>query len=407
MTDPTPTGAPAAPESTAPLLSQIGLAIGILLMGGLALGGLVGLSGAAETSTPAESVLPVEVATAAPSAGPSRVLATGTVEAAQQVVVTPEVAGKLREVSDDLVPGGRFAKGDTLARIDGANYVAQLRAAEQQLEQARMELALEEGRGEVAAKEWALLADDSRRDRNPDLALRKPQLAVARAGVRAAEANLTKAQMDVGRTRLTAPFNAVVVSENVDVGQVVGASTQVATLVGTDRARITVSVPVDRIGVIDVPGIVNGAGVVPDAGSPVTVTHELADGTAIVRQGVVKALSGQLDPQTRTARVIVDIPHPLDPDSGSLPLLPGAFVSVEIEGRSLRSAIEVPRQAVRDGDTVWVVEDERLVRRDITVAWSLPDAVMVTSGLEDGDQYVVSALSNPLEGQRVAAQTAQ
>jgi len=367
-------------------------------------GVMKGLSGEAESAPPAESVLPVEVITVAHDSGPATIVATGTVAAAQQVVVTPEVAGKLREVSDKLAPGGRFEKGELLARIDASNYVAGLRVAEQQLEQARLELSLEQGRGEVAAQEWAMLAPADKADRDANLALRRPQYAVAKAAVAAAEAQLSKARKDVGRTRLTAPFNAVVVAETVDVGQVVGAGTQVATLVGTDRARVTVSVPVDQLPVVEAPGVVRPDGSMPIRGSAATVTQTLTDGSHITRQGEVLGVSGQLDPQTRTAQVTVDIP--VTTDETGLSMLPGAFVSVAIHGASWDDAFRLPRTALSDGDTVWVVDEEStLQRREVSVAWSLPDAVVLSAGLSAGDRVVVSAMSNPLVGQRVAAQS--
>lgn len=377
----------------------------VILGAGGVVGALVAASGGAESAPPEESVLPVEVVTVAADNGPSTIVATGTVVPAQQVVITPEVTGKLREVSSRLVPGGRFAKGETLARIDGTNYVAGLRQAEQNVEAARLELRLEEGRAAVAEKEWAMLAPGDKAGRDAELALRQPQVALAVAKVRSAQAALDKARMDVGRTRLVAPFDAVVVSESVDVGQVVGASTQVATLVGARDARVTVSVPVDQLDVVQVGGQPDATGQVPATGSVATVSQALADGTHITRQGEVIGVSGQLDPQTRTAQITVDIPNSLDPVTGSRPLLPGAFVSVELAGTGMGSAYRLPRTALSGGDTVWVVDDEStLQRRAVSVAWSLPDAVVLRDGITTGDQVVVSAMSNPLVGQRVSIQ---
>ncbi len=370
--------------------------------------GWVKSQGDAETAVPAESVLPVEVLTVSQDLGPAMVAGTGTVSAAAQVTVIPEVPGRVVEVSARLAPGGRFQRGELLARIDGTNYVAGLRQAEQQLEVARLELALEEGRGEVAAREWAMLKESDRSGRNPDLALRHPQLAVAKAAVRTAEAMLDKARQDVNRTRLTAPFNAVIVSENVDVGQVVGAATQVAVLVGTDQARVTVSLPVEQLNVLDLPGVPRPDGSIPEVGSKATVSQALSDGSFIVREGTVVGVSGQLDAQTRTAQVTVEIPNAGTADEAQNTLLPGAFVSVEVHGRPIAQSFRLPRTALYNGDSVWLVgEDARLERRPVSVAWSFQDAVVLSSGLKAGDQVVVSALSNPLAGQRVEARASQ
>jgi RND family efflux transporter MFP subunit len=383
------------------------LPVAIVVGTGAVVGTVIASRGGVESAAPEESVLPVKVLQVAADNGPSTIVATGTVVPGQQITLTPEVTGKLREVSPKLVPGGRFGKGEVIARIDGTNYVAALRTAEQSLEAARLELRLEEGRAAVAEREWNLLGPADRAGRDPDLALRKPQLAVARASVRAAEAHLDRAQMDVSRTRLVAPFDSVVVQEAVDVGQVVSLGTQVATLVGSTHARVTVSIPVDQLDVVEVAGQPNAAGQVPERGTAATVIQALADGSQVVRQGEVIGVSGQLDPQTRTALLTVDIPGALDPALGSRPLLPGAFVSVELQGAGIGSAYRLPRTALSDGDTVWVVDAEStLQRRSVSVAWSLPDAVVLRDGISPGDQVVVSAMSNPLVGQRVSVQTA-
>ncbi len=375
------------------------LAVGIGITGAM-----VAATGSAAKAPPAESVTPVEIIEARRDAQPAAVQATGTVSAAQQIVLTPEVAGKLTWVSDKLVPGGRFDEGELIARIDSRNMKAALESAEMNLRQAELELALEQSRGAVAAREWELLSAGDRAGRDPDLALRRPHLALARQSVVAAEAAVAKAQADLGRTRLTAPFHAAVVSETVDLGQVVGAASQVATLVGIDRARVTVSLPVERVAVLDVPGVAGTDGAVPATGSRATVTQTLADGSALSREGRVVALGSTLDPQTRTAQVIVELDQR---DSRGVPLMPGAFVSVALEGRALTGAFRVPRAALRDGTTIWTVDaEERLAPVTVQVGWSLPEDVVIMGGLEDGQRIVVSALSNPLAGQRVAPRAA-
>jgi RND family efflux transporter MFP subunit len=372
----------------------------VLGVGALLTGGLIALSDAAETGTPPETVVQVEALAIGDGGGPSRLVATGAVSAGQEVVLSPEVAGQVVEVSPRLMPGGRFARGETLLRIDARNYTAALAAAEATLRQRELELALEEGRGEVATREWEMLGEAERQGRDPELALRRPHLVAARQALVAAQAGVERARADVGRTRITAPFNGVVVQEAADVGQVVGAGSQLATLVGTDRARVLIGVPIEQLAVVEVPGLPGPDGSPATAGSAATVTQTLPTGAQVVRRGAVAGLSGQLDPQTREARVLIEVPDPL---GEGLPLLPGAFVTVELEGRPLPGAVRVPRVAVKDGDTVWVVGDEdRLVRRAVTVGWSLPDELVITSGLRPGDRVVVTPLSNPLEGQKVA-----
>ena len=371
---------------------------------GAACAGLVGAMGlyatgsAAEKTTPPERVDLVEATRIEAARAQARVEATGTVIADQQVVLSPEVAGRLTWVADGLKPGQRFSKGSTIARIDSRDYEAGVAAERSRLHQAELELSLEENRGTVAAREWDLIGGDASGDGS--LALREPHLEVARANVEAAQASLDRAELNLSRTSIRAPFNAVVLSENVDVGQVVGSASQVAILAGTDRVRVEASVPYDRLSSLAIPGV---DGVTADEASTATVRHTLGDGSAIVRSGRVVGMGGQLDPQTRTATVLLTIDAPYDPPGGGLPLLIGAFVDITIDGRSVDEALVVPRTAVYDGDTIWVVgDDSKLERRTVETGWAIGDELQVLSGLQAGDEVVTTPLSAPIVGTRVS-----
>lgn len=217
------------------------------------------------------------------------------------------------------------------------------------------------------------------------------QRAAAEMNLTSAQSALARAELDLGRTVIRAPFNASVVEESVDIGQVVGAQTTIARLVGTDQLRVTLSVRVEELALIQVPG------------STVTVRQRLRAGEAIERAGSVVGLVDQLDPQTRRAELVVLIDDPLDAEGG-LPLLPGSTVDAEIRGEEPQSVVRVPRAAVYDGNTVWVVSPEStLERRVLTPVWGDDDAVYVRDGLETGESLVTSPLSAPVEGTRVQA----
>jgi RND family efflux transporter MFP subunit len=312
------------------------------------------------------------------------------VTAAQQVSMVPQVSGALTFVSDQLLPGGRFAKGALMARIDARDYQLAVEQERSRVKQAEVELALEQGRQETARREWQLLGNAGD---PPELAARKPQLAATELNLEAARSGLGRAELALSRTNIRAPFNSMVITESADVGQVVGTAA-VATLVGTDRLWVNVSVPVEHLAVLDIPGV-SGA-----AGSVAVVTQELGT-EAITRAGEVLRLAGQLDPQSRTATLIIAIDDPLNLSAGAepgLPMLPGAFVSVVIEGREMADTVTVPRVALQDNAYVWLSEDDKLVRRDVTVGWRNDDDIVLTSGLSAGDQVLTTPLSFPIEG---------
>ena len=367
----------------------------LILGGGLALTVAMWVLMPEAEKVPVEEVaILVDAVEATPSNAPAMIEASGSVAADQQVMVSPEVAGRVASVSDELVPGGRFAKGQVLFRVDSRTYEAQVTQRQAQVAQAELEVQLEQGRQRIAEREWALLGS-AQEGANADIALRKPQLASVLAQLESARAALAQAELDLERTAVRAPFNAVVVSESVDVGQVVNAASQAVMLVGTDRARVQVQVPVEQLAFLSIPGVNDAS-----EGSRAWVRQSLGGGAVVERPAQLHRLVGQLDPQTRSASLVLMVE---DPQAGDgLPLLPGAYVSVEIEGKPIDNGIQVVRRALYDGDTVWVADaEDRLERRSVKVGHRGPEHVVVIDGLKPGERIVTSALSMPLNGTRV------
>lgn len=373
---------------------RIAIPVVLLLCGVLALGALSRLRSGAERDRPQAAAPAVHVVAVEPTSAPAVVRTNGVVRPAKEVEVTPEVGGRIIWQADELQPGGRFKEGDLLARIDPRDFEMALQQERTRVDQARLELETEEARRRIAKKEWEMLGKDPD-DEGSALALRGPHLDTARSGVESARSGVERARLQLDRTRLRAPFNAVVSEEAVEVGQVVQPGTRLATLIGADELWVTVSLPVESLGVITL----EAAG---QPGSPVTVSQNLSGGTSVVREGHVRRLASSLDPATRTAQVLVTLPRPFDAEPGALPLLPGAFVDVAIEGKRLEDVFPIPRAAVSDGQHVWVVTPaETLERRTLQVVWRDDDTLYASGGLAAGERVVTTPLALPIEGMKV------
>lgn len=339
----------------------------------------------------------VETRVFAPISRPATVEAMGAVMPARAVVITPEVGGRVIEQSPRLIPGGRFTAGDVLARIDPRDYELAVAQAEAQVVQAGYQLKVEEQRGAVAEREWEIFDRDAAGTREGrDMALRKPHLAAARAALAATRSGLAKAKLAVGRATLTAPFNAFVREEAIELGQLLGPASRVATLVGTDAFHVQVSVPVDELRWIALPDA-DGAG-----GASARVVHEISPELRVERPGRVVQLLGELDPRGRMARLLVEVMDPFglkEPDAGAEPLLLGAYVRVTIEGRRVQDVLALPREVLRPGDVVWVLgDDDRLVLHEVTVRRWGADEVLVAATLPAGARVITSALATPVAG---------
>jgi RND family efflux transporter MFP subunit len=332
------------------------------------------------------------------------VRAQGQVMAARRVVLSPEVPGKITWVSDQLVPGGRVDERARLLRLDGRDYRLALQSQSANVNRASLELQLEQRRQAIAQREWEGFSQEGApaggtgeaSESGRALALREPQIENAEVSVEAAQSAAQQARLNLARTTIRAPFNAMVLAESVDVGQYVAPGSQLATLVGTDEAWVQVSVPIEALASIQFPER-------DGEGSLARVSFEVG-GQEVVRRGRVLRLLPDLDASGGMARVLVaiDDPFALDregEDAPKVPLLLGSFVTVDIDVPPLTGVVEVPRLAVREGNVVYVMNDQdQLEVRDLHVVWGRPDSVLVREGVADGERVITSRVPSPVDG---------
>ncbi|MEM7155848.1 MAG: efflux RND transporter periplasmic adaptor subunit [Myxococcota bacterium] len=359
---------------------------------------LVQSAESAEREPPAAEAPLVEYIRVQRESVPPRLPGTGVVEPAREAMITPELSGRIVYLSPSLVVGGRFEEGEVLLRLDKRDYQIALTQQRSQVEQAKVELELEKAHGKVARKEWELMGSSEEAGR---LASRVPQREAAQLKVDSAKSSLRRSKIDLERTTIRAPFNATVTSESVEIGEIASPGGAVATLVGTDELLVRVSVPVESLALLDIPGY--GA----DEGSVAIITQRLGRRGTVQREGRVIRLVNELDPDSRMAQVLVEVKSPLDPRPGELPLLPGAFVEVELSGAPVPDVVPVPRVAVFEGRHVWVMnDDETLTRRELTIGWGDDTKVYVTAGLAEGDRIVLTPPSPVLDGMKVRGEAA-
>lgn len=364
----------------------------------------------------------VEVIEVEAGTRPVVVKAHGTVVPARSVVIAPEVSGRVTKTARDLVPGGRFDKGDIMLVLDGSDYQLALKATNATVQQAETALALQERHKEIARIEWERMGKEG----DPML-IQDKQVDSAKLAVEAAESTRRRARLAINRTVVRAPFNAIVQARNVDVGQIIGPQAPVITLAGTDEYWVQISVPVERLVWLDVPGV---GGVVEGQGSTAKVWREL-NGRRVEREGRIVRLLGDVDPMGRMARLLVAIeaplsaPAPAEGEPPALPLLLGSFVQVDLYGRAVDGVIEVTREALRDGDSLYIMKPEKIAARpwflgmlvwadeaeraelttlytldirEVDVVWRQRETVLVRADLAAGERVIVTPVPAPIQG---------
>ncbi len=374
---------------------RIALPLAVLVIGAGLAAGLIKTSPAIQKKKPTREARLVEVRQVYTSNQSTVVHAMGTVEPARQVIVHPQVTGNVVSVSEEFIPGGRFEQGEEMLKIDPADYELVAQQRESDVAQAESDLALEMGQQTVARREYELLGEVIKEE-DQDLVLRKPQLEKARSALKTAKAALEQAKLSLGRTEVRAPFDLIVLTQDVNVGTRVTASSTLATVVGTDEYWIEATVPVDQLRWIHVPRAPG------DTGSDVRVFNGGVWETDKFRTGSVIRLLGDLEEESRMARILIRVEDPLaiqaeEKDKPALIL--GNFVRVEIDGIELQSIVVLNREVVHENDHVWVMNDQdRLEIRKVEVVFRGRDTVFVRNGLKSGERLVTTLLSAPVEG---------
>lgn len=354
----------------------------------------------------------VEVVSVKAAKHPINVESHGTVTAEHLQIVSPEVGGRITWLHGGIEIGARFAAKEKVARVDGRDYYLAIQQQRAAVDSARTALQLEQGRRKIAEKEWKIMG--GQRPTKGSLALRDPQLRTARMQIKAARSGLLRSQLTASKTLVVAPFNGIVVDKKVSKRQLVLPGSPLFTLASTDRFLVTVSIPLRRLEWIKVPGV---NGIKADGGSEVEVRQTVGD-KFVVRIGKVIRMNAQLDPRGRMAQLIIAIDDPLRLNTGAkqaptktelepekisdLPLLIGAFVKVQITGKPIDNAIELPRIALRDGNKVFVAtKGDKLDIRTVSIVWRREDSVLIKGGLSDGDRVIVTPVPVPIKGMKV------
>lgn len=359
----------------------------------------------------------VETITAKRGTYSPRLVVLGTVEAAQQISLRPRVNGQVIELSPEFVPGGMVEKGDSLLRIDPADFENALSISKSELAKAEASMEIENARQQLAETELKLL-EDSIGEANRGLVMREPQLASIKAEVSAANAAIERAQLNLERTRIHSPFDAQVLTRAINIGSQVGPGDELAQLIGLDEYWIIATVPIRSLRWVQFPAeqpdspdlknlsnseqpeTVEATSRDDDAtlGSRVTLRDPDGWGADASRNARVSKLIGTLDQQTRLARVLITVKDPLGLKSDVPPLILNTLIETEIEGKPIEGVIRLDRGYVRNQDTVWVMKNEKLEIRETEIVFRDAQYTYIREGLDDGDEVVTSTLATVAPG---------
>ncbi len=340
----------------------------------------------------------------------------GTAEANNVVALAPELSGRVVFVSPKFRAGARVRRGTLLLRVDSRSF---------NLEYQRLKRQLSALRKQIKISEKALMLNRRLLQRNRRLLQRKAidtgsyeqqrmqmldrhqRLESLRQNAELTEVQLSNAGLTLRKTQVRAPFDARIVQTSIGRGDFVTAGRTVATVESRDAVLIPVFFPIDSIRSIrtrdgksvDIEGLPEYLGSLP----PVEV--KASGDSSQSWKGKVVRVGAKLDLTSRTLALWIQVNLQSKRKRGkktTIPtLLPGTFCKVKIPIQYTPNAIAIPKQALY-GDSVYIVENSRIRKRQVQITHRTTQRVFIQSGLRPGDLLIVSPLTDPLEGTQVA-----
>jgi len=320
----------------------------------------------------------------------------GMVKPKYETELVAQVNGEIVELNDIFVRGGLVKKGQLLARIDPSDYHAALIDAQATMASARAALEKELAQGQVAEREWKQITNTS----PTELSLRKPQLAQELARVKAAQASVLRAERNLERTEIRAPYDAMIDSRNIGLGSFVSVGSKIGHVLGTAIAEIRLPVADNQLAFL-VKTEFTKQGV--DAKVNLLGTYA---GQDTQWQAIIARSEGVIDSKSRMSYLVAEIndPYLLNSlsDSNDVPLRFGSYVNAKIMGYDISKAALVPRYLVVNGRVALLDNESKLHYAVIDIVRQQGSNVIVIDGLQDGDQLIVSALDYPVDGMKLA-----
>ncbi len=314
----------------------------------------------------------------------------GVVSPKYKTQLVTEVQGRMLNISNKFVAGGVVKKGEELAVIEPSDYEADLMQAQASLAQAKAALEEEQAKGEVAKNDWKGYDGGI----PPELGLRLPQLKQEQANVKFQQAALARAERNLERTIIRAPFDGIIKARNVDLGQYVTLGTNLGELYDTRIAEIRLPLSNNDLAYLES---------VDNPDTEVTLSADLA-GKVVTWTGKIIRSEGVIDAENRMVYLVAEVKDPYLRSAkieGQLPLKYGSFVTAIIKGRTVDGIVKLPRHLVRHGKVTLITDASSVEVREVNIVRTDLENVYIKDSLASGERISVTNLSNPEDGQLV------
>ncbi|MCY3564937.1 MAG: efflux RND transporter periplasmic adaptor subunit [Gammaproteobacteria bacterium] len=324
----------------------------------------------------------------------------GKVQAARTVNLSTPVAGTVAWISPKLEAGGYVAVDEPLLRLDSSDYEIALARSEAALEQAIAE--------ELHARsEYERLRElGERRLASESQIQNAERLAnVTAARINEIETQLRQARIDLERTEVRAPFDAIVQSRQVELGQYANRAQNIAVMYGAEEVEVRLPLAIRQLGYLDVP--LDFRGELDRRVAPVVRLEGLYGGRKHVWFGRMVRTEATIDPDSNTVQSIIRVTQPQEVEKeqgeeNAIPLPIGLFVEASISGREIDDTIALPRAVIRNNNQVLVVDAEnKMYYREVEIFRFEEERVLISGGLAPGEIVCISPIQAVVNGMAV------
>lgn len=266
--------------------------------------------------------------------------------------LSSQVGGEIIEISPKFEVGNSIKSGEWLVKINPADYQANLATQQAALANAKRELAEEETRSRLAKEDW-LTAGRSLEEAN-DLTLRKPQLEAAKASIESAAAAVDKAKLDLERTIIRTPFDAVIDRREASPGDILTRGGPIGSLIARERIQVRLPLTPSQASRLTLPRF----GESSSALSAILTTPSLPQ---VEWRATINRVEPQIDPRNQSIYLVGEVMRPFDNPEAFLPV--GAFVDASISGAPIEGIHVLPEASIVDDAFAWVVSPENLLAK--------------------------------------------
>ena len=355
--------------------------------------GLVATAPHPEQIEPEEGSTMIRVMTAHKQEIRLRVQSQGSVLPRVQSEVIPEVSGRVKWMSPNLVPGGFFRKDEILLSIDDRDYRSAVARNQAGVTRAKAE-------DELARFQLGRLRELVKNNLTSQSTLENGlrNQRIAEAALLDARISLEQSQRDLWRTEIRAPYDGLVRTEKVDLGQFVSRGQSVASIYASDSVEVRLPIADRQLAYLDLP--LGYRGELTDEMAPEVILATEYGGQQYEWIGKLVRTEAEIDSKSRMITAVVRVDN--NNNSSQPPLPIGLFVTASIKGKVVKDIISLPRAALRNQNQVFVVDkDNRLRFRSVEVLRFEKDNVIISAGLEDGETVNISPIQTVIDGMRV------